>query len=214
MKVVLKATVPKVGKEGQVVRVADGFARNYLFPKGLAVYADRKQIGVIEARLAKLAEQDASTLEGAQKLKEKLDGKMLSVEAKSGHGTTKLFGAVTSQNIVDLIKSELGVSVEKKQVALIDPIKRLGTHVVHLDLHRSVDATVTVRVFDPTAPVEEPESLLTEEQSEPEAAIEAPATAEPKKAKRDKKEPADEESASAEAAPEESPEEPAEAVEA
>ncbi len=153
MRVILNQTVPKVGKEGQVVRVARGYARNYLFPRGLAILADKKQLAVIERRRERLAEADASSVEGAQALKEKLDGKSIRIEAKAGHGTTKLFGAVTSQNIADALKEQLKVSLEKKQVALIDPIKRLGKHSVHLDLHREVDAEITLEVFDPNAPV-------------------------------------------------------------
>lgn len=198
MKVILTSTVPKVGKEGQVVKVANGYARNYLFPRGLAIVAEKNQLKVLEMKRSRVAARDASTVDGAQVLKEKLDGQMLRIEGKAGHETTKLFGAVTSQDIVDAIKSQLKVSIEKKQVALIDPIKRLGDHSVHLDLHREVDAYVTVQVFDPNFhPVDE--HLPEMEALDSEAAEPAPAEAAPAPKRRSKK-PAVEDSEPAEPA--------------
>lgn len=154
MKVILNATVPKLGKEGTVVNVADGYARNYLFPRGLAILADKNQLKVLEIRRAKLAAQEATTLSGAQALKEQLDGKSVRIEGKVGAAAGKLFGAITAQDVADAIKAQLGQDIERKRIALIEPIKRLGTVPVHLDLHREVDAVVHVEVFDPNAPIE------------------------------------------------------------
>jgi large subunit ribosomal protein L9 len=156
MKVILNQTVPKVGKEGTVVTVADGFARNYLFPRGLAIIADKKQVAALEKRQARIAERTAGHKSSAEGLREQVDGKTVRIEGKVGKDTGKLFGAITSQDVADAIKAQLGVTLEKKQVALIEPIKRLGNHQVELDLHREVDAKITVEVFDPTAPVEAP----------------------------------------------------------
>src|SRR3954471_9614484 len=91
---------------------------------------------------------------GAEGVQSQLDGKMVRIEGKVGASAGKLFGAITSQDVADAIKEQLGVKLEKKQVALVEPIKRLGKHRVLLDLHRSVDAHVTVEVYDPNAPVE------------------------------------------------------------
>lgn len=156
MKVILNQTVPKVGKEGTVVSVADGYARNYLFPRGLAILAEKSQIAALERRQAKVAEKTAGLKAAAEALKEQLDGKSVRVEGKVGKDSSKLFGAITSQDVVDLIKSQLNVTVDKKQVALIEPIKRLGVHSVELDLHPQVDAHVNVEVYDPNAIVETP----------------------------------------------------------
>jgi large subunit ribosomal protein L9 len=155
LKVILTQTVPKVGKEGTVVNVADGFARNFLFPRGLAIYADKTQIAVLERRRAKMAASEAEGVTAAQALKDQLDGKSIRIEGKVGKDTGKLFGAITSQDVADAIKAQLGQDIEKKRIALVEPIKRLGRHPVQLDLHREVDAIVTVDVFDPSAPVEE-----------------------------------------------------------
>jgi large subunit ribosomal protein L9 len=154
MKVILNQTVPKVGKEGSVVTVADGYARNYLFPRGLAILADKKQIGALEKRNARVAEKTAGQKTSAESLKEKLDGKTVKIEGKVGAAAGKLFGAITAQDVTDAINQQLGVTLDRKQVALLDPIKKLGDHTVELDLHREVDAKVTVNVFDPNAPVE------------------------------------------------------------
>lgn len=168
MKVILNQTVPKVGKQGQVVTVKDGFARNYLFPRGLAILADKTQIAALERRTARVAEKDAATVQTAEDLKAKLDGKSIRIEGHVGAAAGKLFGAITSQDVADAIKAQLGVALEKKQIALIEPIKRLGNHTVELDLHRAVDAKVTVEVYDPNAPVEAPAAEAEAPAGEPE----------------------------------------------
>ena len=156
MKVILNQTVPKVGKEGSVVTVADGFARNYLFPRGLAILADKNQLRALARRQAKIAEKTADQKASAEALKAELNGKTVRIEGKVGKDSTKLFGAITSQDVVDAIAAQLGKTVEKKQVALIEPIKRLGVHDVEVDLHPQVDAIVKVDVYDPNAVVEAP----------------------------------------------------------
>jgi large subunit ribosomal protein L9 len=163
MKVILNQTVPKVGKAGTVVTVADGFARNYLFPRGLAILADKTQVAALEKRLARLAEKSAGEKANAEALKAKLDGTVLKIEGKLGADGQRLFGAITAQNVADALKAATGVELEKKQVALVEPIKRLGTFDVELDLHLSVDANIQVVVFDPNAIVEEEETKEEEE---------------------------------------------------
>jgi len=161
MQVILNQTVPKVGKEGTVVTVAPGYARNYLFPRGLAIIAEKKQVAALDKRNAKLDEKLAGQKAEAETLKGKLDGQIVKIEGKVGATAGKLFGAITSQDVIDTIKKELGVALDKKQVALIEPIKKLGKHQVQIDLHRSVDAYVTVHVFDPNA-IEEEEVVAEE----------------------------------------------------
>jgi large subunit ribosomal protein L9 len=156
MKVILKQTVPKVGKEGTVVTVADGYARNYLFPRGLAILADKNQLVALERRQAKVADKSAGLKTAAEELKAELDGKTVRLEGKVGKDSGKLFGAITSQDVIDAIKSQLGKTIDKKQVALIEPIKRLGVHSVELDLHPQVDAHVNVEVYDPNVVVAAP----------------------------------------------------------
>ena len=177
MKVMLNQTVPKVGKQGQVVTVADGFARNYLFPRKLAIVAEKKQLEVLERKNARLQAKAEGEKAGADETREKLDGKSVKIAGKVGGDTSRLFGAITSQDIVDAIKSQLGIVVERKQVALIDPIKRLGTHEVEIDLHHQVDAKITVEVYDPNAvkAAAEAAALAAAAEAEREAALAAEA---------------------------------------
>jgi large subunit ribosomal protein L9 len=155
MKVILNQTVPKVGKAGTVVTVADGFARNYLFPRGLAIVANKAQVDALEMRNARLLEKTAAQKAEAEALKAKIDGQTVKIEAKLGADGVRLNGAITSANIGEAIKAQLGVELDKKQIALHDPIKRLGTYSVELDLHLSVHANISVNVFDPALIVAE-----------------------------------------------------------
>jgi large subunit ribosomal protein L9 len=175
MKVILNQTVPKLGKEGQVVTVADGYARNYLFPRKLATFAEKGQIKALEARRARMDAKLAETKAAAEALKEKLHGQGVKVEAKVGKEGAKLFGAVTAQDVADAIAKQLGVTLEKKQVGVLEPIKRLGRFDIEIDLHRDVDATVKLHVFDPAHPeldeVPAAEDAAPETVAEPELAV-------------------------------------------
>jgi large subunit ribosomal protein L9 len=163
MKVILLQTVPKVGKESTVVNVADGFARNFLFPRGLAIVADKNQVTALNRRLERQAEKQADLKKDAEALKAKIEGSVLRIAGQVGAVEGKLFGAITAQNVADAIKAQLGVSLERKQIGIVDAFKKLGTFPVVLDLHREVDANISVVVFDPKAPVEpEPTTEETE----------------------------------------------------
>ena len=162
MKVILNKTVPKVGKEGQVVTVANGFARNYLFPKGLAIVAEKRQLATLAKRAERLDAKAAETKSAAEAIKDKIHGQVVKLEGKVGKDAGKLFGAITAQDVADAIAKQLGFEIDKKDIALIEPIKRLGDFPVEVDLHRNVDAIITVRVFDPNAPVE----VVAEEETE------------------------------------------------
>ena len=198
MKVILNQTVPKVGKQGTVVTVTNGYARNYLFPRGLAIVADKKQVAALGRRNERIVAKTAGLKADAEKQQESLNGKTVRIEGKVGAAAGKLFGAVTSQDVADAIKAQLGITVDRKLIAMIEPIKRLGRHIVEIDLHHEVDAKVTVEVFDPNAPVEEP----AQEEPKAAAAPQAEAAPEPAQEKPAKKAKAKKE-AEAEAAPEE-----------
>jgi large subunit ribosomal protein L9 len=164
MKIILTQTVPKVGKEGTVVNVADGFARNYLFPRSLAIVADKNQLAALEKKNARVAAKSAGEKSTAETLREKLNGKTVRIPGQVGAAQGKLFGAITAQAIVDAVKAQLGEAIDKRQVGLIDPIKRLGHFQISLDLHREVDAVIDVEVYDPTAPVPVAASAPAEEE--------------------------------------------------
>lgn len=153
MKVILTQTVPKVGKSGAVTNVADGFARNYLFPRGFAIVADKKQLEALEKRNARLAAKSAGEKAAALDLKSSLDGQTVRIAGQVGKGQGKLFGAITSQDIADALKKQLGFEIDKRKISLVEPIKKLGVYAIELDLHREVDAIINVEVFDPAAVV-------------------------------------------------------------
>lgn len=148
MKVILKQTLPKVGKEGQVVSVKPGFARNFLFPQGLAIYADRNQVKALEHRMARMATKLAETKAEAEVQAGKLNNQRVVIASKSGEAG-KLFGAITNGDIAIAIKEQHGIEVDRRHVAMLQPIKRLGTTRVDVDLHRQVDCHMTVVVYDP-----------------------------------------------------------------
>ena len=146
MKVILEQTVQKLGKAGQVVSVADGFARNFLFPKGLARVADKAGIARLEREGDKVAAEVEKTKDSAKKTAEKIGGTTIRLTGQTAKGATKLFGAITSADIAEALKSETGVELDKRAIALLHPIKRLGVYDVMVDLHRDADATIRVEV--------------------------------------------------------------------
>ena len=146
MKVILEQTVHKLGKAGQVVSVADGFARNFLFPKKLARMADKAGIARLEREGEKVAAEREKTKDSALKSAEKIGEVTLKLTGQTAKGATKLFGAITAGDIADALKAETGIDVDRRAIALLHPIKRLGVYDVMIDLHRDADATIKVEV--------------------------------------------------------------------
>ncbi len=157
MKVILNQVVPNLGKKNQVVNVANGYARNYLFPRGFAVVATKGQLHALEVKNARLAAKTAAEKSTAEANKEKIDGLSIKIDAKVGNDGRRLFGAITSNDIVNYVKELSGIEVDKKQIALLHPIKRVGNYKIQIDLHQQVDAFVHLNVVDPNAIVEEAE---------------------------------------------------------
>ncbi|MGI8923291.1 MAG: 50S ribosomal protein L9 [Fimbriimonadales bacterium] len=175
MKIILNQTIAKLGKEGQVVKVADGFARNFLFPKKLARVADKTSLDRLEREEQKAASATEKTRANAEKLAAKIDGQTVRVVGSTAKGATKLFGAITSSDIAEAIKSTTGVDVDKRTVALLHPIKRLGIYNILVDLHRDVDAHIHLEVAnqDGFLGIEEPVAQVIEGSVEAEAAAAA-----------------------------------------
>jgi large subunit ribosomal protein L9 len=146
MKVILTHDVPSLGKHGEVVNVSDGYARNYLFPRGLAIVADKGALKNVELRQRKEALRAEKAAQEAQQIADTLRGKTVTVRAHAGKGTTKLFGAVTAQHIADAIAQQYHVKVDKRRIGLLEPIKSLGDYEVALHLHHDVNVTVKVEV--------------------------------------------------------------------
>ncbi len=145
MKVILLGEIKGKGGEGDVVDVAQGYAENYLFPKKLAVAATKGNLKQLDERRNNIAKREAVRLADANALKETLEGKQVTVDAKVGDEGI-LFGSVTAAMIADAIKDQLGVEVDRKRVELGKPIKVAGVHQVDISLYREIRATVTVLV--------------------------------------------------------------------
>ena len=145
MKVILIKDVAKVGKEGEVLTLSDGYARNYLLPRGLAQEAAGGALKQFEQLKATEERKNAKLLSDAEKAQIALDGKTVKIAVKTGAGD-RLYGSITAADIAEAVKSGAGVSVDKRKVQLMDPIKGLGTFTVPIKLHRDITVPVTVEV--------------------------------------------------------------------
>src|SRR5882724_11088418 len=146
MKVILQRDVPKLGKDGEIVNVADGYARNYLFPRRFAVSATGGALKEFQARATNEKQRGAKLLKEAETGAGKLEGLVITLTGKVGSGT-KLYGSVTAQDVADAIKKERGVTIDKRRVGLIDPIETLGSYSIPVRLHSDVSTSVTVEVM-------------------------------------------------------------------
>ena len=135
--------VQKLGRRGEKVNVARGYARNFLFPQGLAVHADRAHEKELEARLHRLEVQDEKGREEAEALAAAL--KDLSVTIKAAAGEESLYGSVNASMIAQALK-EKGHAIEAKMVVLEEPLKKLGSYRIPLRIHRDFEAEVEVTV--------------------------------------------------------------------
>jgi large subunit ribosomal protein L9 len=137
MKVILIEDVKKMGLKGEVKDVADGHARNYLIPQGLAIEATPARLKEIKEKQNKLARQKKDEKARALSLKEKLEGQTIEVKAKTGGGD-KLFGAITNKEIAEVIKERFKVDIDKKKIEMKEPIKHLGEYKVNIKLYPAV----------------------------------------------------------------------------
>ena len=144
MKVILKEDVKNLGIMGSVVDVANGYGRNYLIPRNLAVEANLNNMKQIEHEKNIIAIRAKKIVRSAEDLAKQVSGMILTIEAQSGE-EDKLFGSVTSMDIAEAI-SKQGIDIDKRKIALEEPIKRLGTYSVAVKIHQDVLANVTVEV--------------------------------------------------------------------
>ncbi|MEE1239858.1 MAG: 50S ribosomal protein L9 [Acutalibacteraceae bacterium] len=146
MKVVLLQDVKGKGKKGELCNVSDGYARNFLFPKKLAVEADNAALNELKNREEAVAHHKKEELEAAKETAAKLNGKTVTITAKAGAGG-KLFGSVTSKEIAAEIKNSLGIEVDRKKMNVAD-IKNFGEYTAEIKLHQGVTAKITVKVTE------------------------------------------------------------------
>jgi large subunit ribosomal protein L9 len=146
MKVILKEDIKKIGSMGQIVTVADGFARNYLVPKGLAVEANIKNMKSLEHAKKVIQEKSKKMKASVQDFADRLSKITLVIKAKAGE-EGKLFGSVTTMDIAEQLKNE-GIEIDKKKISLDEPIKRIGTYAVSVRLHPEIDTQINLQVVE------------------------------------------------------------------
>ena len=145
MKVILLQDVKGKGKKGQLLEVSDGYARNFMLPRKLAIEATTDAINTKNMNDKATAERIAKEKAEAQALAGKLREMTLTVKAKGG-GNGKLFGSVTNQEIADALKASAGVTLDKRKIVISDPIKNVGTYTVTCKLGYEISAPLTVKI--------------------------------------------------------------------
>jgi len=145
MKVILKEDVKGLGKKESMVEVSDGYARNFLLPRGLAVEASASNINVMNTRKEAEKSKKDRELAHARELAEKINNITVVIKTKAGDNG-KLFGSITSKDIADRLKADFGIDMDKKKINLSDAIKALGTTVVEVKLYPAVSAKLTVTI--------------------------------------------------------------------
>ncbi len=146
MKVILQADIKGTGKKGQVLDVADGYARNFLLPKKLAIEATVGSIRDVKNKKAREERRKEKEKEAAVQLAEKLNDMLIEVKTKTGEGG-RLFGSVTGKEIVEALKKQHGVEVDKRKLEIKEPIKALGNYQVNVKVYPDVSAILKVHVF-------------------------------------------------------------------
>ncbi len=144
MKIILNQTIDSLGSEGDILNVKDGYARNYLFPKGWAKQATKKNIESTQKEIEVKQKKEAKTRENLEALGKQLDKLSLKLELKAGE-EGRLFGSVTSQMIVDAI-AEKGYTVDKKEVEMIETISHVGKYFVDVRLGHGFSGRIKLKV--------------------------------------------------------------------
>ena len=147
MEVVLLEDVKALGKKGQIVKVNDGYARNYILPKKLGVEANAKNLNDLKLQKAHADKMAAEQLAAAKELAARLESVKVTLAVKSGEGG-KVFGSVSSKEIAAAVKEQCSLELDKKKIQIQEPIKTLGVHEVSVKLHRDVTAKLRVQVTE------------------------------------------------------------------
>lgn len=147
MEIVLLEDVKALGKKGQIVKVNDGYARNFILPKKLGVEATTKNLNDLKLQKANAERIAAEQLAAAKALAEKIGGMSVTLTMKAGEGG-RAFGSVSGKEIATAAADQLGLELDKKKLVLPDPIKTFGIHEVPVKLHKDVTAKLAVKVVE------------------------------------------------------------------
>jgi len=156
MKIILKQNIEKIGQVGDVVEVSDGFARNFLITQGKAILFTVGNFKQIEYLKKQEAEQREGELKEVKELAEKINNISLEIKVKAGE-EGKLFGSVTSKDIVETLFKEHGIELDKKKLNLKESLKKLGAHTVPVNLYKDVTPQIKVNLISDSPSKEETE---------------------------------------------------------
>jgi large subunit ribosomal protein L9 len=150
MKVIFLDDVPRVAKAGEVKEVADGYGRNFLIPRKLALLASPEAIKAAEAQVKKIARSQAQTEAELLELASQLDGREIFLEARTG-GKDRLYGSITTEDIAAGLESSLGLVVDKRKIDLEEPIRRVGSYEINIKLSKDIVPKIKVTVGEKAA---------------------------------------------------------------
>ena len=145
MEIILLQDVKSLGKKGQIVNVNDGYARNFILPKKLGVEANSKNLNDLKLQKSNEEKVAKEKLDAAKAFAAELEDKIVTIKIKSGEGG-KIFGSVSTKEIAQAAKDQLGYDIDKKKMVLNDPIKSLGNTIIDVKLHKDVVGKLTVKV--------------------------------------------------------------------
>jgi len=145
MKIILMSDVAKLGKAGDVMDVADGYARNFLVPRGVAAIASKGALALVEQQRRAKSRREAEARADAEQLAKKLEGFVLTVPAKAG-GNGRLFGTITNAQVAEAVRAALDVEVDRHKIDVPDNIKSLGTYQIEIKLAKNITAKSSVKV--------------------------------------------------------------------
>ncbi len=146
MKVILLQDIKGVGKKEQIINASDGYAKNFLIPKKMAVEANAANVRKLEKQHAEEAAKAQAELEAAQKLAKEIEAKAINIKVKVG-SNGKLFGAVTNKEVAASLKEQFNIDIDKKKIA-VDPIKSVGDAEASIKLHPQVTAKLKISVSE------------------------------------------------------------------
>ena len=161
MKIILKQNVGKIGQVGEIVEVSDGFARNFLIPQGKAISFTAGNFKQIEYLKKREVEQREGELKEVKELAAKINNISLEIKVKAGE-EGKLFGSVTSKDIVETMLKEHGIELDKKKLNLKESLKKLGVHIIPINLYKDVTPQIKVNLISDSASEQEIEDTKKE----------------------------------------------------
>ena len=147
MEVILLQDVKSLGKKGELVKVNEGYARNYILPKKLGIEANNKNLNDLKLQKANEEKIRKETLEAAKKLAVEISDKSVTVSVKTGEGG-RIFGSISTKEIAKAVKDQLGMDIDKKKMILDVPVKALGVYNLTIKLHKDVTAKLAVKVVE------------------------------------------------------------------